>query len=130
MALILIADDSPTEIYVLKMMLEKYDHEIIIAEDGEQAVDIAHSRHPDLILMDIVMPKLNGFQATRRLTKDPDTESIPIIIVSSKNQETDKLWGMRQGAKGYLGKPVTEEQLILEINNLLNGQETTQGDAT
>ena len=130
MALILIADDSPTEIYVLKMMLEKYEHAIIIAEDGEQAVENAHSMHPDLILMDIVMPKLNGFQATRRLTKDPDTESIPIIIVSSKNQETDKLWGMRQGAKGYLGKPVTEEQLILEINKLLNDQETTQGDAT
>ena len=130
MALILIADDSPTEIYVLRMMLEKYDHEIIIAEDGEQAVDVAHSRRPDLILMDIVMPKLNGFQATRRLTKDPDTESIPIIIVSSKNQETDKLWGMRQGAKGYLGKPVTEEQLIFEINKLLNDQGTTQGDAS
>ncbi|HHA18929.1 MAG: response regulator [Gammaproteobacteria bacterium] len=121
MALILIADDSPTEIYVLQKMLEKHNHQVIIAEDGEQAIDMAHSQHPNLILMDVVMPKLNGFQATRRLTKEPETEDIPIIIVSSKNQETDKLWGLRQGAKGYLGKPVTEDQLIMEINNLLEG---------
>ena len=119
MALILIADDSPTEIYVLQKMLEKHNHQVIIAEDGEQAIDMTHSQHPDLILMDVVMPKLNGFQATRRLSKEPETEDIPIIIVSSKNQETDKLWGLRQGAKGYLGKPVTEDQLITEINKLL-----------
>lgn len=119
MALILIADDSPTEIYVLKKILEKYNHQIITAEDGEQAVEVALKENPDLILMDVVMPKLNGFQATRRLSKDPISQDIPIIIVSSKNQETDKLWGMRQGAKGYLGKPVTEEQLMQEINALL-----------
>ncbi|RKZ81069.1 MAG: response regulator [Gammaproteobacteria bacterium] len=119
MALILIADDSPTEIYVLKKMLEKHDHQVVIAEDGEQAIDLTHSQHPNLILMDVVMPKLNGFQATRRLSKEPETADIPIIIVSSKNQETDKLWGLRQGAKGYLGKPVTEDELIMEINKLL-----------
>jgi len=119
MALILIADDSPTEIYVLKKMLEKHAHQIITAEDGEQAIEITHKEKPDLILMDVVMPKLNGFQATRRLSRDPATQEIPIIIVSSKNQETDKLWGMRQGAKGYIGKPVTEEHLIAEINALL-----------
>lgn len=119
MSLILIADDSPTEIYVLKKILEKYNHQIITAEDGEQAVEVAQKENPDLVLMDVVMPKLNGFQATRRLSKDPATQDIPVIIVSSKNQETDKLWGMRQGAKGYLGKPVTEEQLMQEINTLL-----------
>ncbi len=119
MALILIADDSPTEIYVLKKMLEKHNHQIIIAEDGEQALEAAHNEKPSLILMDVVMPKLNGFQATRRLSRESETQDIPVIIVSSKNQETDKLWGLRQGAKGYLGKPVTEEQLISEINKLL-----------
>jgi len=119
MALILIADDSPTEIYVLKKMLEKHDFQVITAEDGEQAVEVTHKEKPDLILMDVVMPKLNGFQATRRLSKDPLTQNVPVIIVSSKNQETDKLWGMRQGAKGYIGKPVTEEHLIQEINTLL-----------
>lgn len=119
MALILIADDSPTEIYILKKMLDDSNHIVITAEDGEEAVEVAKSKQPDLILMDVVMPKLNGFQATRKLSKDPETQNIPVIIVSSKNQETDKLWGMRQGAKGYLGKPVSKDVLIQEINSLL-----------
>lgn len=119
MALILIADDSPTEIFVIKKILEKHNHQVVTAEDGVQAVEITLSKKPDLIIMDVVMPNLNGFQATRRLSKDPATNEIPIIIVSSKNQETDKLWGFRQGAKGYLGKPVNEDDLLAEINSLL-----------
>jgi len=119
MALILIADDSPTEIFVLKKLLEQNGHQVISAEDGEQAVEMTISERPELILMDIVMPKLNGFQATRRLHKDPSTTDIPVIIVSSKNQETDRLWGLRQGAKGYLAKPVDEETLLTEIKLLL-----------
>lgn len=121
MALILIADDSPTEIYVLQKILEQHGHEILTAADGIEAVDITISRHPDLILMDVVMPNMNGFQATRKLSKDPATSDIPIIIVSSKNQETDKQWGLRQGARGYLGKPVTEAELIEQIDSLLKG---------
>ncbi|MDO8825083.1 twitching motility response regulator PilH [Methylophaga sp.] len=119
MALILIADDSPTEVYVLQKMLEKNGHEVIVATDGEQAVAMAQSQLPQLILMDVVMPGLNGFQATRRLTKDNATAHIPIVIVSSKHQETDRMWGMRQGARGYLGKPVAEDDLILQINELV-----------
>ncbi|AFJ02906.1 twitching motility protein PilH [Methylophaga frappieri] len=121
MALILIADDSPTEVYVLRQMLEKHGHEVIVADNGEQAIEVALSAQPDLILMDVVMPELNGFQATRRLTRDPETTHIPIIIVSSKNQETDKLWGLRQGARGYLGKPVAESELLSQINDLTDG---------
>jgi twitching motility two-component system response regulator PilH len=121
MALILIADDSPTEVYVLKKILEKHQHTVLIAENGEQAVELVQSNRPALVLMDVVMPVLNGFQATRRLSKDPETSDIPVIIVSSKNQETDRLWGLRQGAKGYLSKPVDEEQLITEMNNLMRG---------
>ncbi len=123
MALILIADDSQTEIYVLKKILEKHNHQIITAEDGLQAIEVAQNENPDLIIMDVVMPNLNGFQATRRLSKAAETAHIPIIIVSSKNQETDKLWGMRQGAKGYLGKPVAEVDLIVAIDALLNAEE-------
>lgn len=119
MALILIADDSPTEVYVLQKILEKNGHTVVIAEDGEQAIDVAKSALPQLIIMDVVMPVLNGFQATRRLTKDPETTHIPIVIVSSKNQETDKMWGLRQGARGYLGKPVDEATLMAQINDLL-----------
>lgn len=119
MALILIADDSPTEVYVLQKMLEKNGHQVIVAEDGEQAIDVTKNAMPQLIIMDVVMPVLNGFQATRRLTKDPETTHIPIVIVSSKNQETDKMWGLRQGARGYLGKPVDEAELMSQINELL-----------
>jgi twitching motility two-component system response regulator PilH len=119
MALILIADDSPTEVYVLQKMLEKNGHDVLVAEDGEQAVAITHEQQPALVLMDVVMPNLNGFQATRKLSKDPETSHIPIVIVSSKNQETDKMWGLRQGARGYLGKPVTEEDLMSQINELI-----------
>lgn len=119
MALILIADDSPTEVYVLQKLLEKHGHEILVAEDGEQAVEMATEKKPDLILMDVVMPNLNGFQATRKITKEDETSHIPVIIVSSKNQETDKMWGLRQGAKGYLGKPVEEDELMSQINELL-----------
>jgi twitching motility two-component system response regulator PilH len=119
MALILIADDSPTEVFMLKKILEKHKHQIIIAEDGKQAIELTHNKKPNLIVMDVIMPNLNGFQTTRHLTKDPQTRDIPIVIVSSKDQESDKLWGLRQGAKGYLGKPITEELLMAEVNKLL-----------
>lgn len=119
MALILIADDSPTEVFVLKKILEKHDHQVIVAENGKQAIEMAAAKRPSLILMDVVMPDLNGFQATRALAKDPATSTIPIIIVSTKDQETDRLWGLRQGAKGYLIKPVAEEVLVKEVNKLL-----------
>jgi len=119
MALILIADDSPTEIYALKKILEKHQHQIITAEDGQEAVELTQAKQPDLILMDVVMPRLNGFQATRFLSKEVSTHDIPIVIISSKNQESDKLWGLRQGARGYLSKPINEQLLIAEVNKLL-----------
>jgi len=119
MALILIADDSPTEIFMLKKILEKHKHQIIVAKDGNEAITLALSKQPNLIVMDVIMPELNGFQATRHLSKDPATNKIPVVIVSSKNQESDKLWGLRQGAKGYLGKPISEEPLMTEVNKLL-----------
>mgnify|MGYP001164088318 CR=1 FL=1 len=119
MALILIADDSPTEIYLLKKILEKHSHRIIVAEDGQQAIELTQAERPDLILMDVVMPNLNGFQTTRQLSKDPSTRNIPIIIISSKDQETDKLWGLRQGAKGYLSKPTNEKMLMSKVDQLL-----------
>lgn len=119
MALILIVDDSPTEVFVVKKMLEKHDHQVIVAENGEKAIEMANDKRPSLILMDVVMPDLNGFQATRALSKDPNTSNIPIIIVSTKDQQTDKTWGLRQGAKSYLIKPVSEEVLLKEVNQLL-----------
>ncbi len=119
MAHILVVDDSPTEIHVFKTMLEKNGHQVTTAQSGEEGVQKAQEVQPDLILMDVVMPGLNGFQATRQLGNNAATANIPVIIVTTKDQETDKVWAMRQGAKDYIVKPAKEKDLIERINNLL-----------
>jgi len=119
MARILIVDDSPTEIHVLKTMLEKHGFETVSAESGEEGVVKAAEEKPDMVLMDIVMPGMNGFQATRKISSTEETKDIPIIIVTTKDQETDRVWGLRQGAKDYLTKPVDENLLIEKIAALL-----------
>ncbi len=121
MATVLIVDDSPTEVHVLKTMLEKNGYSVISATSGEQGIAVAKERKPDVVLMDIVMPGLNGFQATRQLTTNPETAHIPVLIVTTKNQETDRVWGMRQGAKDYLTKPVSEQELIGKVRTVLGG---------
>lgn len=120
MAHILVIDDSPTEVYALKAMLERNNFQVTTATSGEEGVTLAKSAHPDLILMDVVMPGLNGFQATRQLTKDPITAEIPIIVVSTKGQQTDKIWASRQGARGYIVKPVKEDELVGSIELTLS----------
>ena len=112
---ILIVDDSPTERHVLNDMLTKSGFEVVASDNGEDAILKAKSLKPDLILMDVVMPGLNGFQATRAISRDPDTRSIPIILCTSKSQETDKIWGMRQGARDYIVKPVNRVELLEKI---------------
>jgi twitching motility two-component system response regulator PilH len=119
MAQVLIVDDSPTEAHVLKGMLEKNGYETEIAESGAEGIERAKVFKPDLVLMDVVMPGLNGFQATRQLTKDPETSDIPVIIVTTKDQETDRVWGLRQGARDFLTKPVSEQRLMEKINAVL-----------
>jgi twitching motility two-component system response regulator PilH len=121
MARILIVDDSPTEMYKLAAMLEKNGHEVYKAENGADGVALAKQEQPDAVLMDIVMPGLNGFQATRQLTKSAETQHIPVIIVTTKDQETDRVWGKRQGAKDYLTKPIDEVTLIKTLNAVLAG---------
>lgn len=115
MALVLIVDDSPTEQHIISMALEKHGFETVVASDGEEAIEIAESRLPDLILMDIVMPGMNGFQATRQLAKNPTTAAIPIVMVTTKDQETDKVWGLRQGAVEYLMKPIDDAALVAAV---------------
>jgi twitching motility two-component system response regulator PilH len=119
MAQVLIVDDSPTEAHVLKGMLEKHGFEIEIAESGSEGIERAKVLRPNLVLMDVVMPGLNGFQATRQLTKDPETSDIPVIIVTTKDQETDRVWGLRQGAKDFVTKPVSEQRLMEKITAVL-----------
>ncbi|MCX7033888.1 MAG: twitching motility response regulator PilH [Arenimonas sp.] len=121
MARILIVDDSPSQLMGMKRIVEKLGHEALTAEDGAAGVEAAKANKPDLILMDVVMPNLNGFQATRAISKEATTSHIPIVLVTTKDQETDKVWGMRQGAKAYITKPFNENQLIEVINGLLNG---------
>ncbi len=112
MALVLIIDDSPTDVHVMKTALERNGFETACAEDGDEGMMKAREVRPDLILMDIVMPGVDGYQATRKLQKDPATQGIPIIMVTTKALETDKIWGMRQGAVDYIVKPFTEEVLV------------------
>ncbi|WP_444929313.1 twitching motility response regulator PilH [Microbulbifer sp. SSSA002] len=119
MARVLIVDDSPTETHKLSSILEKNGHIAISAPNGESGVEMARAERPDLILMDIVMPGLNGFQATRQLSKDSSTGEIPIIMVTTKDQDTDRVWGMRQGARAYLTKPVDESKLLDTIGEVL-----------
>ena len=115
---ILIVDDSPTERHVLNDMLTKSGYEVVASDNGEDAILKAKLLKPDLILMDVVMPGLNGFQATRAISRDPDTRTIPIILCTSKSQETDKIWGLRQGAKDYVVKPVDRDVLLAKIASL------------
>lgn len=119
MARVLIIDDSPTELHLFQNMLEKAGFDTLVADSGEEGIRQAKSAKPNCILMDVVMPGMNGFQATRQLTKDPSTASIPVIMITSKDQETDKIWGMRQGAVEYLVKPVADKELIALINTVM-----------
>lgn len=119
MAKVLIVDDSPTETYKLTSVLEKHGHSVVTAGNGEEGVATAKAEQPNVVLMDIVMPGLNGFQATRQLSKAPETAHIPVIIVTTKDQETDRVWGMRQGAKAYLTKPIVEKELIDVIADVI-----------
>ena len=112
MPVVLIVDDSPTEVHVIKAALEGEGYETLSAESGELGIQMARESKPDLILMDVVMPGLNGFQATRQLSKDPKTAAIPVIMVTTKNQKTDRIWGMRQGAVDYIIKPFSAQDLL------------------
>jgi twitching motility two-component system response regulator PilH len=119
MARILIVDDSPSQVMGISRIVEKLGHTAITAEDGAAGVEAAKRELPDLILMDVVMPNLNGFQATRSITREPTTRHIPVILVTTKDQDTDRVWGMRQGARAYLAKPFGEDELAALIAQYL-----------
>ena len=118
MALVLIVDDSPTEVHVLSRYLEKHGFTTATAADGNEGIEKARALKPDLVLMDVVMPGMNGFQATRELSRNTETASIPVIMVTTKGLETDKIWGMRQGALDYMVKPVDHAELLAKISKM------------
>lgn len=112
---ILVVDDSPTERHFMVELLTKNGYQVVTAESGEEGIAKAKAEQPDLVIMDVVMPGLNGYQATRTLTRDDDTKNIPVFVCTTKSQETDKIWGLRQGAQDYLVKPVNPEELLAKI---------------
>lgn len=115
---ILVVDDSPTERFFLVDLLSKKGYPVITASSGEEALESVRKERPGAIVLDVVLPGLSGFQITRALSRDPETHGIPIILCSSKNTETDRIWGLRQGASEYLTKPVSPEQLLERIAQL------------
>ncbi len=115
---ILIVDDSPTDREFLSAVLSKNGFKVATAESAEDAMVKVKQSRPDLVLMDIVLPGQNGFQATRALTRDEATKNIPIILCTSKNQETDRVWGLRQGARDYIVKPINQAELLAKISAL------------
>lgn len=119
MTRIMVVDDSPTDVEWLRAVLAKAGYEVITAGSGQAALDLARAQPPACIVMDVVMPGVNGFQATRSLARDPATQHIPVIVVSAKSQETDRLWALRQGAKEYLVKPVREADLLGKVRAVL-----------
>ena len=129
MARVLIVDDSPSQLLGLQRIVEKLGHQVITAEDGAAGVETAKREIPDLILMDVVMPNLNGYQATRQISKDPSTTHIPVVLVTTKDQETDRVWGMRQGAKAYVTKPINEAELTETINGILGSEASSNTGA-
>ncbi|GAB1594426.1 response regulator [Lysobacter claricitrinus] len=119
MARILLIEDSPTESAVMTQLLERNGHQVMTSGSAEDGIETCRRERPDLVLMDVVLPGMNGFQATRALSRDAETKAIPVLIVSTKGMDTDRAWGLRQGAKDYIVKPPREEELIARINELL-----------
>ena len=116
---ILVVDDSPTDLHAIKTILEENGFETTTVASGEEGLVKAKEIKPDLIIMDVLLPGLNGFQVTRKITRDPDTSNIPVILVSVKSMESDKVWGIRQGAKEYVTKPFSRGELMSAINQHL-----------
>jgi len=120
---ILIVDDSRTVVHMLKTALTQAGYTTLAAADGERGIQLARSHRPDLILMDVIMPGINGFQATRLLRKDPSTQEIPIIIISGSEQATEKIWVMRLGANDFIPKPIERGTLFIKVEQILRERE-------
>ncbi len=119
MAHILIIDDSPTDVHVFSTLLEKAGHTVSSTNNAEAGIQYAHVKRPDAIIMDVVMPGMNGFQATRALTRDPVTCDVPVVMVTTKSMETDRVWGLRQGARDFIVKPIKPKVFLACISKLV-----------
>lgn len=122
MANILIIDDSPTDVRVFTTLLERAGHQVSAVSTAEDGIEQVRGDLPDLVIMDVIMPGMNGFQATRTLSRDPKTQNVPIVMITTKSMETDRVWGLRQGARAFITKPVNEKELLTCINELLSSE--------
>jgi twitching motility two-component system response regulator PilH len=120
MSKILIVDDLPTEVQLMQAAVSRLGHSTVVATDGEQALEMAKREKPDLVLLDVVLPRMDGFQVCRKIKKDATTAGIPVILVSSKTQESDKFWGLKQGAAAYICKPFSPEVLADTVTKNLH----------
>jgi twitching motility two-component system response regulator PilH len=125
-ATVLIVDDSRTIVHALQLILERDGYLTFTAADGAQAIAVTKRQRPDVILMDVVMPNMNGFEATRALVNDPETAAIPVIMMSGTEQVSDRVWGIRLGAKGFLAKPINKEELLGKIGSVIAVARRTQ----
>jgi twitching motility two-component system response regulator PilH len=116
---ILIVDDLPTEVQLMQSAIANLGHSTIVATDGERALEMAKRENPDLVLLDVVLPRMDGFQVCRKIKKDPQTSRIPVVLVSSKTQESDKFWGLKQGASAYICKPFSPADLADTVSKNL-----------
>jgi twitching motility two-component system response regulator PilH len=121
-ARVLIIDDSPTEVHRVRELLASHGYEVLTAASADIGIAMVREQKPDLVLMDIMMPGINGFQATRQITRDPATNTVPVIMLTSKNQDADRVWGERQGARGYVTKPIDATVLLETIRQVLAGK--------
>jgi len=119
MSKVLIVDDSPTQLYCLRQIVEQAGHQAVTADSGEEAIEVAEGENPEVILMDIVMPGMSGYQAKRTLGKTQSTSHIPVIFVSTKDGDADRAWGLRQGARDYVTKPVNPNLLLAAISEAM-----------
>ncbi|MEN8172842.1 MAG: response regulator [Chloroflexota bacterium] len=116
---ILVVDDSPTDLRLLSTPLLEKDYRIITASDGEEALEKVSSERPDLVLLDIILPKKNGFQVCRQIKTAPETKDIPVILISSKSQDSDRFWGLKQGADEYMTKPFEDDDLMANVTKFI-----------
>ena len=119
MSRILVVEDSPTVLYMLADMLRKHGYDVITAIDGDEALHIARQEHPQLILLDVILPKLNGYQVCRKIKAFPETAGIPVVMITSKAQNSDRQWAMEQGADGYIVKPFDADKLAAVIEQFV-----------
>lgn len=125
---ILVVDDSPTALRITGDALSEQGFNVVSASDGEEALEIAARLHPDLIVLDIILPKKNGFQVCRQLKTESATADIKILMLSSKNQASDRFWGQKQGADAYITKPFDDEELLASVQSLLKGKKFSEAN--